>query len=164
MTLKAVHAYQSATMQRGFGLIDVSLGIISGIGILVGSVILFQNVATQREISQITQTSLSLSSQIRSYARSMERVSDLPGSETAGLVDLDLSVFDVPPEYSARIAATTPLAGADLFTVRVSDLRQSVCERLRIDPRSLGVKVAASECIQPDPGLPARDLQITFER
>lgn len=159
-----MHATPLPLTRRGFGLIDVSLGLISGISILVASVIFFQQIANTREVSQVSQTTFNLSSQIRAYSRSMNRISELPGSVDGDMVDFDLSVFEIGTDISTRISATSPASGEDGFTIRVADLRPRTCSRVLLDQQSLGVNVLTSECVEEVHDADMRALIVTFRR
>lgn len=164
MSLKAGRAYQGATAQRGFGLIDVSLGIIAGIGLLVGAVVLFQQITNTRTVAETSQATFNLSTQIRTYSKGLDQVSDLPGVEASGLFLLDLTGYGLGPDIGQRISAYTDPASPNFFFMRVDELRPRICSRLALDPGTLGANAAGAVCDRDDPADDLEHLIITFRR
>lgn len=145
----------AANTKRGFGLIDVSLGIIAGIGLLVGAVILFQQVTTNNAVSEITRNSVSISSEIRSAARNMESFDDLAGADDV----IDLVAFGLEPAMTQNVTAA---ADGDEFSLAFGDLSQRACDRAAIAEGNLGANVTGATCATPVDGTPT--LTVTFRR
>lgn len=154
----------SRTTARGFGLIDVSLGIIASIGLLVGAVIVFQQVNTSREVSEVTRLSIALSSEIRGAARPLTRVSDLPGSDDGTLRQIGLTGFNLDTLLEQNATVLAPLAGPDQFTLEMRGMTVKTCGRAAFDRNSLGVNVLEAGCVSDEPEGPADVLRVVFSR
>ena len=148
--------------KRAFGLIDVSLGIIAGIGLLVGAVILFQQVSTNNAVAEVTRNAASISSEIRAAARNLDSFDDLPATGTApnrlitlAQFGLETAILSNPPVAAAASGAT--------FQLRFTGLTQRACERAAIVPGNLGANVTAATCANPTNNT-TRSLNITYAR
>ena len=138
--------------KRGFGLIDVSLGIIAGIGLLVGAVILFQQVSTNNAVSEVTRNSVSISSEVRSAARNLPTFAQLPGVDAEGDVDgtaadnggnIAISAFGLEPALTSGVSAT---AADQTFTLRFAGLSERACNRAAVAKDNLGANVDTATC------------------
>ena len=156
--------YSPGCRARGFGLIDVSLGVIAGIGLIVGAVVLFQQISNAREIAQTAQVTFNLSSQIRAYGQSLDRISDMPGAVEDDTVTFDLGGYGLNPDIAQRISASAPQSGPDVFHIRIDDVRPGICSRTAFDTDALGVGVIEAECLRDDPSDSLEWITITFRR
>ena len=154
----------AALASHGFGLIDVSLGIIAGIGLLVGAIIVFQQVNTSREVSEVTRLSIALSSEIRGAARPLARVSDLPGNDEGELRQIGLSAFNLDTLLEQRASVLAPLVGPDQFTVEMRGMTAKTCTRAASDRSALGVNVLEAGCLADEPEGAADVLRVVFSR
>lgn len=152
------------SITRGFGLIDVSLGIIAGIGILVGSVILFQQISNTTTVATVSQATFNISSQIRSNSRNLDQVSDLPGVEQGGIFLLDLTGYALGPDIAQQISAFVDPASPGVFFLRVDELRPQICSRLTIGRAGLGANVVSADCILENPTDSVEHMIISFAR
>jgi len=144
--------------KRGFGLIDVSLGIIAGLGLLVGAVILFQQVNTNNQVSEITRNSVSISSEIRAAARNLASFDNL--AVDAGTDDsINLVQFGLEPALLNNPTVAAEAAG-QTFTLTFTDISERACNRAAVSPNNLGSNVTGATC--DTSGAPA--LEVTFSR
>lgn len=146
----------SKSAKRGFGLIDVSLGIIAGIGLLVGAVVVFQQVTTNTAVSELTRNSTSISSEIRSAARNMESFLEL--QNTGG--ELDLDQFGLEPALLNNPVVTATVR-ADDFDLVFSGLNDRPCNRAAVSQSNLGVNVETAVC---DTTADPSTLTVTYNR
>lgn len=134
----------AAKTKRGFGLIDVSLGIIAGIGLLVGAVVLFQQVTTNNAVSEVTRNAVSISSEIRAAARNLPSFDDLavdPGTND----EIVLTNFGLEPALINNPAVTAE-ADDQSFTLSFAGLSQRACDRAAVTPGNLGTNVTSAAC------------------
>lgn len=135
---------RSRMSRRGFGLVDVSLGIIAGIALLVGAVILFQSIQGNNRVSEVTRNAVTISSEIRTAARNMDNFLGLPN--TSGVIDLARFGFEPAilnnPVVSANVEAATP----NQFNVVFNALPTRICGRLSVNPANLGSGVIDASC------------------
>lgn len=150
--------------RRGFGLIDLSLGIIAGIGALTGAVILLGQVNLNRDVSEVTRSVLSLSNEIRSASRSMMRVSELPGTDNGETRELNLQHYTLDTLIEQRARVFAPLFGVDEFTLEMRGLSERACLRALVNPASLGAGTVHTGCIADADGGPQDVLTVTFAR
>lgn len=160
--------------KRGFGLIDVSLGIIAGIGLLVGAVILFQQVSTNNAVSELTRNSVSISSEIRAAARNMTNFGGLPGADTDGVATGDaasaqdgriaLASFGLEPALTANVRAETTGTGDSQFELDFGGLSARACNRAAVTPANLGANVASAICVDTDSSGSVDTLRVTYNR
>lgn len=130
--------------RRGFGLIDVSLGIIAGIALLVGAVILFQSVQANNRASEVTRNALTISSEIRTAARNMDNFLGLPN--TSGVIDLPRFGFDPAVLNNPVVSAFVEPATPNQFNVAFNFLPVRLCNRLSLAPANLGAGVIDASC------------------
>lgn len=151
-----------AKAKRGFGLIDVSLGIIAGTGLLVGAVILFQQVTTNNAVSELTRNSVSISSEIRSAARNLGSFDELSAGwdATAGTSTDDeivLTSFGLEP---ALIQGVEAEADDNQFTLTFTGLTTRACNRAAVSAGNLGANVDAVD----NAACATGELSVTFNR
>lgn len=158
--LKTTSPLAVTKAKRGFGLIDVSLGIIAGIGLLVGAVILFQQVSTNNAVSEVTRNSVSISSEIRAAARNLESFDVLHNATTPAAGAIDLERFGMEPAIlnNPDVAAASD---DQEFTLAFSGLSQRACDRAAVAPSNLGTNVESAACATVDD---APVLNVRFAR
>lgn len=153
--------------KRGFGLIDVSLGIIAGIGLLVGAVILFQQVSTNNAVAEVTRNAASISSEIRAAARNLDSFDDLPATGAAPDRLITLAQFGLETAILNN-PAVTAVAGTTTFELQFRGMTRRACERAAVVPGNLGANVvtggtpAATRCDVTVPADPV--LHVTYSR
>lgn len=132
---------------RGFGLIDVSLGIIAGLGLLVGAVILFQQVTTNNAVSEITRNAVTISSEMRAAARSLPAVAALSADYEGqpGAYTVDIANFGLEPGLINGVSVSTQMPG-DIFTLTFSGLNPRACTRAAVSQNNLGSNVRTAYC------------------
>lgn len=131
--------------KRGFGLIDVSLGIIAGIGLLVGAVIVFQQVNINSAVGSITQNATSISTELRSIARNMPSFNNLRTPATAGAIPLTTLGFEPGILNNPTVAANSLTTGAT-FNLIFTGLNTRACQRAAAAPANLGASVTSATC------------------
>jgi len=150
--MKAFRKYRS----RGFGLIDVSLGIIAGLGLLVGAVILFQQVNTNNQVSEITRSAVTITSEIRAAARNLDGFRDLsvdPAGPNLEDWEIDLDRFGLEPALYINPNFEVIAASPTLLRVTIEGLSERACRRLAVSQDQLGVgvdTVSPAACSRPD--------------
>lgn len=142
--------------KRGFGLIDVSLGIIAGIGLLVGAVLVFQQVTTNSTVSEVTRNSTTISSEIRAAARNLPSFNNLVNPTTPAAGPINLANFGLEDGIINNPAVTATAADAT-FDLVFTGLRDRPCQRAAVSPANLGVNVTNAVCS-------AGALTVTFTR
>lgn len=148
---------------RGFGLIDVSLGIIAGLGLLVGAVILFQQVTTNNAVSEVTRNAVTISSEMRAAARSLPAVAALnetyDDQSPAASYSIDIANFGLEPGLITGVTVDA-LTALDQFTVTFAGLNARACTRAAVSPNNLGSNVETAVCADPAVG----SLVVTYNR
>lgn len=151
----------AAKAKRGFGLIDVSLGIIAGIGLLVGAVVLFQQVTTNNAVSEVTRNAVSISSEIRSAARNLASFDDLatdPGTDD----EIVLANFGLEQALLSNPAVAAE-ADDQEFTLTFTGMTDRACQRAAVTPANLGTNFSDAACTVAS-GTGPSELEITYTR
>lgn len=136
---------ESKRAKRGFGLIDVSLGIIAGIGLLVGAVIVFQQVNINSAVGSITQNATSISTELRSIARNMPTFNSLVNQATPAAGAIPLANLGFEPGILNNPTVTAAAAGAT-FNLVFTGLNARACQRAAAAPDNLGASVTQAVC------------------
>lgn len=149
--------------KRGFGLIDVSLGIIAGIGLLVGAVILFQQVNTNNAVSEVTRNAVTISSEIRSAARALPNFTALDTTATPPTAGdpwpngtIAVANLGLEPGMTSGVSIAT-VGADDHFTLTFAGLPERACNRAALSSGNLGANVVSAACT-------AGDLVVTYRR
>lgn len=145
--LDAPGMLSAMTGRRGFGLIDVSLGIIAGITTLVGAVVLYQQASLSQEVSETSLSALALSSEVRVVARNAARFSDITGNEDSGYTVIDLTNFSLDTLIERNLRLRAPLSGPDVFHLQVIGISRRACDRLSMNFRTLGTRLVSADCL-----------------
>lgn len=132
-----------AAAKRGFGLVDVSLGLIVVIGVLSGGFILFQQINTNNSVAEVSRNSVTISSEIRAAARNLADFDELavnPGTDNT----INLVNFGMEP---AMISGVDAEANGQQFQLDFGGMTARSCQRAQVNPANLGVNVAAASCV-----------------
>lgn len=143
--MKALKFSKTKGVKRGFGLIDVSLGIIAGIGLLVGAVIVFQQVNINSAVGSITQNATSISTELRSIARNMPSFNNLRTPVAAGVIPLTNLGFEPGILNNPNVTANSLTTGAT-FNLVFTGLNERACGRAAAAPDNLGASVVSATC------------------
>lgn len=154
----------SSKRLHGFSLIDVSLGIVVGIGVLVSGVALFQHVSNTRFIAETAQAVFNLSSQVRTLSQNTAEISELPGFEVDDLYYLDLTGYGLGPGIAQNVSVFTDPSFQNFFFMRIDELQPRTCLRLMSGREALGSNIEGAECGRDNPVGLHDHLIITFRR
>lgn len=121
--------------QRGYDLLQISLGIAITLGLMVGGLMLFNQVQASSELSEKTRVAVAVSSEVRAQYRTAADYSAL-SSDTTNPVILETDAFVVRsgmPISMFSNLALAPIAGTPQnFQLAFSGLNETVCERMEV--------------------------------
>lgn len=129
----------NAIRKRGFTLIEITLVLAVGLGLIVGGLMFFQQAQSGSEVTDKTRAMVSVSSEIRAQYRTAAQFPVLtdPSSEVTSIKTRS----GLPAATFNDMTITNATAGQN-FTLTLSNLTASVCERLSI--ADLGPKSTAT--------------------
>ncbi|MBW3243600.1 hypothetical protein KUV57_13080 [Epibacterium sp. DP7N7-1] len=118
--------------QRGYDLLQISLGIAVVLGLMVGGLLLFNQVQTSSELTDKTRTAVAVSSEVRAQYRTAADYSTLTADAGAeGLVSE--SQFATRSGMPDAMFANLDITGnGQTFDLVFSSLNETVCSRMGI--------------------------------
>lgn len=143
--------------KRGFTLIEITLVLAVGLGLIVGGLMFFQQAQASSEVTDKTRAIVSVSTEMRAQARTASNFTALIGEAAAPIADSAFGVRSGLPDATFNDIAIVAGANAQEFTIDVANLDEGVCERLAI--ADLGPKSVADAT---DCG--AGTLSVTYTR
>lgn len=141
--------------KRGFTLIEITLVLIIGLGLIVGGLVYFSQAQSGSEVTDKTRAIVSISSEVRSQYRMKANFDEVATDATAPLATSAFAVRSGLQESTFNDIALT--GTGQTFTITMSNLAEGVCERLAI--ADLGPKGTpdASDC-------GTGSLEVVYER
>ncbi|WP_411840060.1 type II secretion system protein [Paracoccus sp. ME4] len=136
--------------KRGFTLVEITLVLIIGLGLIVGGLVYFSQAQNGSDVTDRTRAIVSISSEVRSQYRMSADFDDVTtaaeeDSSGGAAATLAESVFAVRSGLPASTFNDVGLTGGDqAFTVTMANLTDSVCERLAV--ADLGPKKQSAGC------------------
>ena len=118
--------------QRGYDLLQISLGIAIVLGLMVGGLMLFNQVQTSSELSEKTRTAVSVSSEVRAQYRTEVDFSDLTTDAADPIADSTFATRSGMPDAMFANLTIAPGSDAQEFVLNFANLNETVCERMAI--------------------------------
>ena len=153
-------AATSSVSRRGLSVIDISLGIVVGVGLLVSAINGAYWLKTSAALSELRQSAIAIIDEVRLMARDRDSFADLADSGTA----LDLERLGIDPALRLRQPAQAYALAesgdlSQMVTLAFLEVPEHVCRRAMVDIDSFGPNIVAvkDECAS---GV----LNITFGR
>ena len=162
---------------RGFTLIEITLVLAVGLGLIVGGLMFFQQAQTSSEVTDKTRALVSISSEVRAQYRSKTNLYDLNDPASGGVATgttTGAAIAATPFGVRSGLAAATFNDVMTLeagywgdfneFMIKMEKLDVSVCKRLVIS--DLGPKSSAT-CTTMDlngDGNITGELWVTYQR
>lgn len=132
-TISRLRSGAANTRERGFGLLEISLGIVVGLGLLIGGIVYFQQVSVGAEVTEKTRAAVALSSETRAQYRTSDDFGVAPFPDDITLDVINNTSF--PNSITAGV--TIDGNGDQTFNLTFSDLKDTVCNRMASSPGNL---------------------------
>lgn len=134
-------------VSRGFGLIEVSLGVAVGAAALVGAVMTFSHVRAGGVARDAYQSAVMIRSSIMNAMMSGQGVATLPGQRTASILRLDPALFNDAHLIGPGVSAWIDMNDPGTLEIRVENPPARDCRRLANRIISVSSRLIGSECL-----------------
>jgi hypothetical protein len=139
-TLSRLRSGAADPRQRGFGLLEISLGIVVGLGLLIGGIVYFQQVSVGAEVTEKTRAAVALSSETRAQFRTSAAFSTTdPATLDEDLTDLVIGNTSFPASITNGVSI---FGNGQTFDLEFTGLKETVCNRMASSPGNLDAEEA----------------------
>lgn len=138
-------------MSRGFGLIEVSLGIAVGSAALVGAVMTFSHVRSGSVARDAYQSAVMIRSSVMNAMMGGQGVSALPGQRTGAMLRLDPALFNDAQLIGPGVSAWIDMNDPGTLEIRVENPPTRDCRRLARRITSVSSGLVGSGCMEDAP-------------